>query len=219
MSALTAVCLPCAIGQAARRPVLTSSPPPRQRFVRIANITCKASPPAVDKEEAQIDAEWAKEVLEEVVNPPPGELGQRGELWLAGQLLALVAVVIPPNGLRAFVDAGGWLTFAAGLALVVAGQQRLGKNLTPLPKPRDDSALVTTGAYAYCRHPMYGGLILASLGLSVALGDELRLAIALLLAVILDRKAAYEEELLKARYGKEYEAYQETTKKLIPKIY
>jgi uncharacterized protein CbrC (UPF0167 family) len=80
---------------------------------RLVSLTCR-----VDKEEAQIDAEWAKEVLEEVVNPPPGELGQRGELWLAAQLLALVAVVIPPNGLRAFVDAGGWLTFAAGLALV-----------------------------------------------------------------------------------------------------
>lgn len=36
----------------------------------------------------------------------------------------------------------------------VAGQQVLGKNLTPLPKPREGSSLVTGGAYSLCRHPM-----------------------------------------------------------------
>lgn len=36
----------------------------------------------------------------------------------------------------------------------VAGQQGLGKRLTPLPKPREGSSLVTSGIYAYCRHPM-----------------------------------------------------------------
>ena len=34
------------------------------------------------------------------------------------------------------------------------GLQNLGKNLTPLPKPRDSNSLITDGIYSYCRHPM-----------------------------------------------------------------
>ena len=70
----------------------------------------------------------------------------------------------------------------------MAGQQSLGVNLTPLPKPRNSSSLVTGGIYRYCRHPMYGGLLMASAGLSVALGDELRMLATLLVFLVLDRK-------------------------------
>ena len=74
----------------------------------------------------------------------------------------------------------------------VAGQQSLGVNLTPLPKPRNSSSLVTGGIYRYCRHPMYGGLLMASAGLSVALGDELRMLATLLVFLVLDRKVGVE---------------------------
>jgi hypothetical protein len=70
------------------------------------------------KTTGQVDAEWAKEVLEEVVNPPPGELGTRGEAWFAAQLVALLLVAFPPEGLRPLVDALGWLAVAGGLGLV-----------------------------------------------------------------------------------------------------
>lgn len=66
----------------------------------------------------QVDADWAKEVLEEVVNPVPGELGKRGEAWFAAQLVALLLVAFPPEGLRPLVDALGWLAVVGGLGLV-----------------------------------------------------------------------------------------------------
>lgn len=36
----------------------------------------------------------------------------------------------------------------------IGGQHVLGKRLTPLPAPREQTSLVTTGAYSLCRHPM-----------------------------------------------------------------
>lgn len=67
--------------------------------------------------------------------------------WLAAQVLALLLVAFPPAGLQPVVDAVGVGAVLAGLGLAVAGQQALGTNLTPLPKPRDSSELVSSGAY------------------------------------------------------------------------
>jgi protein-S-isoprenylcysteine O-methyltransferase Ste14 len=56
---------------------------------------------------------------------------------------------------------------AAGLALFVGGLQRLGRQLTPFPKPVDDGALKQTGAYRFVRHPMYGGVLMLGLAWSL----------------------------------------------------
>lgn len=43
-----------------------------------------------------------------------------------------------------------------------------GKNLSPWQVPAEGNVLKTTGAYSLCRHPMYTGIIAASLGLGFA---------------------------------------------------
>lgn len=156
--------------------------------------------------------------MEEVADT--SKLGQRGELWFAAQVAAMLAVVLPPEPLRSLLlTAGGAAIMLAGFGLLVGGQQSLGENLTPLPKPRDSGTLVTSGIYALCRHPMYGGLTLAGTGLALCTGDELRLLCALVLFLVVDRKASYEEQLLEERFGQEYADYKKTAKKLIPYIY
>ena len=40
----------------------------------------------------------------------------------------------------------------------------LGRNLSPFPKPKTNSNLVTTGIYRFMRHPMYYSLIIISFG-------------------------------------------------------
>ena len=45
------------------------------------------------------------------------QFGQRGEAWFAAQVIALLLVAFPPGGLRAPVDAAGWLAVVAGLGL------------------------------------------------------------------------------------------------------
>ncbi len=94
----------------------------------------------------------------------------------------------------------GWT--AAGLA-VLAGLLavlQLGTNLTPWPTPRSGSALVTTGLYAWARHPIYACLAGFALALTLATGSVWRLGLALALLGLFWRKATYEESLLQKRY-------------------
>lgn len=57
----------------------------------------------------------------------------------------------------------------AGLGAIALGVLDLGAgNLTPFAAPVEDNELKTTGAFAYVRHPIYGGLLVAATGLGVA---------------------------------------------------
>jgi hypothetical protein len=53
--------------------------------------------------------------------------------------------------------------------------------------------------------PRYGGLVLAALGLAAITRSEGRLALAIVLWFVVDRKAKFEESCLVQRYGAECE--------------
>lgn len=156
------------------------------------------------------------------------DLGPRGEGWVLGQfvLLGLIAVLtlprvpdLPPR------DAWSWLALmAGGMALTIAGWTfirafgDLGRNLTPLPRPRDDAVLVESGIYANIRHPIYAGVILAGLGWSTLTRSLPAVVVAALLAILLDAKSRREEAWLNERYER-YEAYRRRTKRFLPGVY
>lgn len=162
---------------------------------------------------------YSKELLEELTDPQ--QLGTRGEPYFIAQIALILLLLFPPTGITQIVDSLGHVLFVCGLSLIVLGSYNLGTNLTPLPKPRDAEkhTLITNGAYAFVRHPLYTGVLSSSLGLTLATGNEARLAITALLFYLLDRKSAYEEECLVERYGSEYTVYQSKVKKLIPWLY
>ena len=149
---------------------------------------------------------------------------RRGEWWLLAQLLLIAAHLLP-----SWPAAGAWghawprPLAAAGAALLLLGLVlalqaflRLGANLTPLPEPMADAALVTTGAYARCRHPLYQAVLLCSLGMVLALGSLLHLALLLGLVAVLGGKARREERALE-RVHPDYAAYRSGTPAIIPR--
>ena len=139
-------------------------------------------------------------------------------------LLALVAVsgLFGGDGIGAGMTGMGSL---AGLALMLAGAALLGRglidlgaNLTPVPRPRDDSQLVESGVYALVRHPLYGGLTLTAFGWSLVVSSLLTLLLAIGLAAFFTLKSRREEAWLLARYPG-YAAYMRRTRRLIPWLY
>jgi len=68
------------------------------------------------------------------------------------------------------------------------------------------------------RHPIYFGLLLAALGISLFTLSPLRLLLTLLLGVFFDCKATREEKWLLERYPG-YPAYQAKVRKLVPYLY
>jgi protein-S-isoprenylcysteine O-methyltransferase Ste14 len=120
----------------------------------------------------------------------------------------------PPAVARAATWLGAALALAGGL-LFVAGAFRLGGNLTPLPRPKDDATLVQSGPYALVRHPIYSGGLGLAFGYALLVHGSLTLLWALVILVFLDVKSAREERWLVEKFP-EYPAYQRRVRKLIP---
>jgi len=78
--------------------------------------------------------------------------------------IAGVAGPVADGALRTALAAVGLAAMAAGGLLALRGVIDLRESLTALPHPRDGATLVEHGVYRLVRHPIYGGIIIGSLG-------------------------------------------------------
>jgi protein-S-isoprenylcysteine O-methyltransferase Ste14 len=148
----------------------------------------------------------------------------RRDPWVWGQLVLFALVALIPPLLPRYVSLGemnltvnrvdpDWIRWlgapllAAGIGLAVWGVRSLGRSLTPGTEPLPGAPLVTAGAYAHVRHPIYAGLVLALAGYTLAWSNwTLALLIGLVARAYFNGKAKAEERWLLARYPP-YQAY------------
>ncbi|RUM69286.1 MAG: isoprenylcysteine carboxylmethyltransferase family protein [Sulfurovum sp.] len=108
--------------------------------------------------------------------------------------------------------------FFVGLAVGIFAllRNRLG-NFNIQPKMKENAELITTGIYAYVRHPMYLSLILMMLGVWVGSPTFLETLFMLLLILTLLLKAKKEESIW-LQESEAYVAYKKRSKLLLPFI-
>lgn len=130
---------------------------------------------------------------------------------------ARIAWIGRPLALHAGI-VGQWL----GVALCVAGfgiafwaRGHLGRNWGMPMSLRQGHELVTSGPYAYVRHPIYTGLMIAMIGSALTLG-AVSLAIFALCFAYFVFSARTEEKMMLAQFPDSYPAYRRRTKMLIP---
>ena len=111
----------------------------------------------------------------------------------------------------------GWSLEFLGLAMVIMGFRGLGPSLTANPVPLPAAKLVTTGIYSRLRHPIYAGLILATLGMVIVNGSLIKLYFWVPLVVLLSIKIRFEEALLITKYSN-YKKYQAEVPALLPSL-
>lgn len=107
------------------------------------------------------------------------------------------------------------LLLMAGLAITLFGIVSLGNSLTATPVPKATAELRTTGMYSIVRHPIYLGLILIGLGLTVPAGSLLTVIAFVLFIVLLSYKARFEERLLMKKFPT-YKSYAARVGRIIP---
>ena len=122
-----------------------------------------------------------------------------------------------PESAPGFALAGD-IVAALGVAFAVWARLRLGRNWGMPMSVQEGSELVTSGPYAYVRHPIYSGAILALIGTALLLGP-LWLVLPLLYAAYFTYSALQEEKRMMREFPDAYPAYRARTKFLIPFVW
>lgn len=112
----------------------------------------------------------------------------------------------------------GVLLCAGGITLAIWARAVLGKEWGMPMTDRIKPTLVTKGPYAYIRHPIYSGFIIALAGTTLVNG-LLWLIPFIVLAIYFVYSAKTEEKQMSNHFPEEYAAYKKRTKALIPFIY
>ncbi len=136
--------------------------------------------------------------------PPP--------LYYAAGLVAGMAingVVALPLGGRPATAVAGAVLAAIGLALTFAGVAAVIRHRTTIVPHHPVATLLTGGAYRLSRNPMYTGLAIAYLGLTLVLGSWWPLVLwPLVIVAVRQLVIRPEERYLTQRFGRTYTDYQ-----------
>ena len=105
----------------------------------------------------------------------------------------------------------GFLIIIIAFIILLVALKDLGRNLSPFPRPINNSNLVTTGIYRFTRHPMYYSLIFISFGVFITNLSIYYLFLSISLGLIIKFKIALEEEYLNNKF-KNYLLYKNEVK-------
>ena len=105
----------------------------------------------------------------------------------------------------------GFLIITISFIILLVAIKDLGRNLSPFPRPINNSNLVTTGIYRFTRHPMYYSLLFISIGVFITKLSIYYLILSISLGLIIKFKIVLEEEYLNNKF-KNYLLYKNEVK-------
>jgi len=128
--------------------------------------------------------------------------------WLSRPLL-------PPGPMR---FGGALVLVVAGLAFTVWARVYLGGNWSGTVTLKEGHELIRTGPYAWVRHPIYTGLLVALAGSAVACGELRAFAGLAVVAAAFVRKLRTEERFMRETFPEEYPRYCAQVPALLPHL-
>lgn len=149
--------------------------------------------------------------------------GERHTAWLLvlGQFSLLALIVLAPRShmwtVPVAVDRVTRVAAGMGIVVMLIAGATLGRGLTAAPLPNSHAGLRTRGLYRLVRHPIYSGLLLLSLALTLTSGSLWILSADAALVVLINVKARWEEGHLERRFT-DYAAYAARTPRFLPRL-
>jgi len=118
-------------------------------------------------------------------------------------------------------NVAGAILLIMGLVIHVCTHETLKKHGIRAHHPsKEVKQLATSGIYSKIRHPSYLGLILIYFGFALGCGIVWTLVPAVIFSVMTYLTAIREEEVLKEKFGEEYEGYmRQVPWRFIPKVF
>jgi len=121
-----------------------------------------------------------------------------------------------PMGVTGFWIGAGFTLI--GLLFSVWARNHLGNNWSQVVAIKEGHQLITSGPYAFVRHPIYSGLLLGFVGSAVALGQWRGLLAVALVFGVLRSKLRLEEKWLRVQFGDSYDSYCRRVRALVPYV-
>ena len=160
-------------------------------------------------------------------SPSPHDAGSIRVIMMGMQLASLVAFAVAFYPMLRFSGVARVPAFAGGVLLLVAGSllrrhcwKQLGSSFTGDVRARPDQAVVTSGAYAFLRHPSYTAGLIMNAGIGLALGSWISVAVLVLVTfAVYAYRIAVEERALADTIGEPYRTFMRTRRRMIPFVY
>ncbi|MES2097889.1 MAG: isoprenylcysteine carboxylmethyltransferase family protein [Pseudomonadota bacterium] len=149
-------------------------------------------------------------------------------IWIVVQGIAIgfagfgrLTVKLDPLSAKAIVEAIVVMALmASAVGLFYASSRAMGKNWALVARTRSDHTLVQNGPFAWVRHPIYVALFLFLVAMAIAYGHTRNLIVAVpLYALATGMRVRYEERLLHAQFGADYDAYALRVRRFIPGVF
>lgn len=145
----------------------------------------------------------------------------RDFIYVAIQIVLFITYVLPITiwsiNLPVWLSYSGLFLVGSGVILGAVALLQINTKLSPFPTPVTNSTLITNGAFAIARHPIYTAILLATLGYGVFQQSVYKIIIFLLLLVLFYFKSNYEEQLLTNTFS-DYKNYKKRVGRLFFKL-
>ena len=112
----------------------------------------------------------------------------------------------------------GVVLTAVGVALAICARWHLGQNWSDKVVLKVDHELIRSGPYAYLRHPIYSGVLLAVAGTALVIGEWRGVVAFALISTNYCLKAIKEERMLVVKFGGEFLEHKRRTGFFLPGI-
>ena len=115
----------------------------------------------------------------------------------------------------------GWVGIALttlGVAVAIWARYCLGQYWSARVTLKEGHQIIRSGPYRFMRHPIYTGMLLATMGTAMVVGQWRGALAVTLLLVVHSLKARREERLLISEFGEEYATYRRSTGFLFPRL-
>ena len=114
------------------------------------------------------------------------------------------------------IETAGVLLTLAGCLFAIWARFTLGSNWSGRATVKAGHELIVQGPYALTRHPIYTGLLLASVGSALAVGEWRCVVGLVLILIVFAVKIGQEEKLMLETFPEAYPRYRERVKAIVP---